>query len=322
MPRHRAAAGVAPHTVVVYGASGGVGTSTVAAALAMVTQAGHIGGHTVLVDFDSRGYDVLGAPAYDDSAARRGVHHRNVQEGIDVVCYPGAGFDPLVLAGVLDADRSPATVNAVIVDAGTPSPAAVAGLAQHHPGVRMVLVTANSYPAAAAARDHAAGSGVEPDEIVVVEDRSRAFSVGHVASWWGEDMNVRAVARDGAVADVVDAGMLGLAHRPGVGIFPAPLNVLQGCAALPDTIDRRRLWSALHASRSDSTEATRRLGGWVEHLADDLAAASREAAVANRCAGCGAGDPFHEPDCRARAGEVLAAVAHRSPAGRGGAGVW
>ena len=53
-------------TVVVYGASGGVGTTTVAAAMAMLTQAGHDRGHTVLVDFDSRAFDVFGQPPYSD----------------------------------------------------------------------------------------------------------------------------------------------------------------------------------------------------------------------------------------------------------------
>ena len=50
--------------VVVCGTSGSAGTTTVAVPLAVLTQTGHPGGHSVLVDFDSGAFDVLGQPPY------------------------------------------------------------------------------------------------------------------------------------------------------------------------------------------------------------------------------------------------------------------
>lgn len=187
-------------TVVVYGASGGVGTTTVAAAMAMLTQAGHGAGHTVLVDFDSRAFDVLGQPPYSDVSEPGAIHHRSVHPGIDVVCWPGAGFDPMTLAGVLGADPRPSDVNAVVVDAATPCPAAMQALTRHHPVARTVLVTSSAYPAASAARDHVTASGAHPDEIVVVDDPSTVFGVAHYATWWPAGTQLQVVRRDPAVA--------------------------------------------------------------------------------------------------------------------------
>ena len=84
----------------------------------MLTQAGH----TVLVDFDSRAFDVLDQPPYSDMSEPGATHHRGVHPGIDVVCWPGARFDAMPLPGVLAADPRPGDVNAVVVDAATPSP--------------------------------------------------------------------------------------------------------------------------------------------------------------------------------------------------------
>ena len=50
--------------VVVCSTSGFAGTTTVAVPLAVLTQAGHPGGHSVLVDFDCRAFAVLGQPSY------------------------------------------------------------------------------------------------------------------------------------------------------------------------------------------------------------------------------------------------------------------
>ena len=48
------------------------------------------------------------------------------------------------LPGVLGADPQPVGVNAVIVDAATPSPAAMEALARHYAAVRTVLFTTSS----------------------------------------------------------------------------------------------------------------------------------------------------------------------------------
>ena len=61
-------------TAVVCGTSGGAGTTTVAVPLAVLTQADHVGGHSVLVVFVSGAFDVLGQPPYKPpglAAARR-----------------------------------------------------------------------------------------------------------------------------------------------------------------------------------------------------------------------------------------------------------
>ena len=50
--------------MVVYGACGGAGTTTAAVPLAVLTQPGRPGGHSVLVDFDARAFDVLGQSRY------------------------------------------------------------------------------------------------------------------------------------------------------------------------------------------------------------------------------------------------------------------
>ena len=300
-------------TVVVYGASGGVGTTTVAAAMAMLTQAGHDRGHTVLVDFDSRAFDVFGQPPYSDMSEPGATHHLGVHPGIDVVCWPGARFDPMTLPGVLAADPRPAGVNAVIVDAATPSPAAVGALGRHQPAARTVLVTASTYPAASAARDHVAASGAHPDEIVVVDDASRAFGVAHFATWWPEGTQLRVLRRDPAVAEVVDAGLFGLASRPGERIFPHALAELQGSAALCDSADRRRLWEALHASRPDSAAAVRQMREWTRQIEGDLGAATAAVpangnSLRDGCAVCGVEGPGHDPGCPAR----TAVPAHRA----------
>ena len=292
-------------TVVVYGASGGVGTTTVAAAMAMLTQAGHDRGHTVLVDFDSRAFDVLGQPPYSDISQPGATHHLDVHPGIDVVCWPGASFDPITLPGVLAADPHPAGVNAVIVDAASPSPAAVGALGRHQPAARTVLVTSSTYPAASAARDHVTASGAHPDEIVVVDDACGAFGVAQFATWWPEGAQLRVLRRDPAVAEVIDAGLFGLASRPGERIFPHALAELQGSAVLCGSADRRRLWAALHASRPDSAAAVRQMREWTRQIEGDLGAVTA-AVPANGsslragCAVCGVEGPGHDPGCPAR----------------------
>lgn len=300
-------------TVVVYGASGGVGTTTVAAAMAMLTQAGHAGGHTVLVDFDYRAFDVFGQPPYSDISEPGATHHRSVHPGIDVVCWPGVSFDPMTLPGVLSADPRPAGVNAVIVDAATPSPAAMEALTRHLPAVRTVLVTSSAYPASAAARDHVTASGAHPDEIVVVDDPSRTFGVAHFATWWPAGTQLRVLRRDPAVAEVVDAGLFGLGAHPGERIFPHALAELQGSAVLPDTADRRRLWEALHASRPDSAEAGRQMREWIRQIDGDIGALTpampaNGSPLRDGCSVCGAPDPGHDPGCPAQ----TAAPAHRA----------
>ena len=300
-------------TVVVYGASGGVGTTTVAAAMAMLTQAGHDRGHTVLVDFDSRAFDVFGQPPYGDISQPGATHHLGVHPGIDVVCWPGAGFDPMTLPGVLAADPRPAGVNAVIVDAATPSPAAIGALGRHQPAARTVLVTTSTYPAASAARDHVTASGAHPDEIVVVDDASRAFGVAHFATWWPEGTQLRVLRRDPAVAEVIDAGLFGLASRPGERIFPHALAELQGSAVLCDSADRRRLWEALHASRPDSASAVRQMREWTRQIEGDLGAVTAAVPAngspsSDGCAVCGVEGPGHDPGCPAR----TAVPAHRA----------
>lgn len=259
--------------VVVYGASGGVGTTTVAAAMAMLAQAGHGAGHTVLVDFDSRAFDVLGQPPYSDMSEPGATHHRGVHPGIDVVCWPGAPFDPMTLPGVLAADPRPGDVNAVVVDAATPSPAALEALTRYQPAVRTVLVTSSTYPAASAARDHVTASGAHPDEIVVVDDPSTSFGVAHFSTWWPAGTQLRVLRRDPAVAEVVDAGLFGLGSSAGERIFPHALAELHGSAVLPDTADRRRLWEALHASRPDSAEAARQMCEWARQIEGDFGTA-------------------------------------------------
>lgn len=300
-------------TVVVYGASGGVGTTTVAAAMAMLTQAGHDRGHTVLVDFDSRAFDVLGEPPYSDISEPGATHHLGVRPGIDVVCWPNASFDPMALPGVLAADPQPAGVNAVIVDAATPSPAAIGALGRHQPAARTALVTASTYPAASAARDHVTASGAHPDEIVVVDDASRAFGVAQFATWWPEGTQLRVVRRDPAVTEVIDAGLFGLGSRPGERIFPHALAELQGSAVLPDAADRRRLWEALHASRPDSTAAIQQLRDWTRQIDGDLpplttAVPANGGSRLDGCAVCGVEGPGHDPGCPAR----TAVPAHRA----------
>ena len=292
-------------TVVVYGASGGVGTTTVAAAMAMLTQASHDGGHTVLVDFDSRAFDVLGEPPYSDISEPGATHHVGVHLGLDVVCWPGASFDPMALPGVLAADPQPAGVNAVIVDAATASPAAMGALGRHQPAARTVLVTASTYPAASAARDHVAASGAHPDEIVVVDDSSRAFGVAHFATWWPAGTQLRVLRRDPAVAEVIDAGLFGLASRPGERIFPHALAELQGSAVLCDSTDRRRLWAALHASRPDSPAAVHQMREWTRQIDGDLpsataAVSSNGSSLRAGCAVCGVEGAGHDPGCPAR----------------------
>lgn len=46
------------------GTTGDAGTATVAVPLVVLTQAGHPGGHAVLVDFDAQAFDALGQPPY------------------------------------------------------------------------------------------------------------------------------------------------------------------------------------------------------------------------------------------------------------------
>lgn len=290
-------------TVVVYGASGGVGTTTVAAALAMLTQAGHASGHTVLVDVDGRAFDVLGRPPYTPGA----THHCGVQPGIDVVywrrpglSWSGAGFDPLTLPGVLAADPDPGAVNAVVVDAATPAAAALEALTREAPAVRTVLVASNAYPALTAARDHVTASGALPDEIVVVEDPARAFGVAHFATWWPAGTQLRPLRRDPTLADVVDAGMFGLTERTGEAIFPPALAGLQGSAAIPASVDRRRLWGALHASRPDSAEAAHRMRDWAMQIAGDAGARAGVTASGGVCVLCDAASPGHDAGCPAR----------------------
>ena len=287
-------------TVVVYGASGGVGTTTVAAAMAMLTQAGHDRGHTVLVDFDSRAFDVFGEPPYGDISEPGVTHHLGVHPGIDVVCWPGASFDPMALPGVLAADPQPAGVNAVIVDAATPSPAAMGALGRHQPAVRTVLVTASTYPAASAARDHVAASGAHPDEIIVVDDPSRAFGVAQFITWWPAGTQLRVLRCDREVAEVIDAGLFGLASRPGERIFPHALAELQGSAVLPDASDRRRLWEALHASRPDSAAAVRQMREWTRQIEGDLGVvtvpvSANGGPLRDGCAVCGVEGSGHDP---------------------------
>ena len=312
------------HTVVVYGASGGVGTTTVAAALAMLTQAGHASGHTVLVDFDSRAFDTLGQPPYSETAGPGDTHHRRVHPGIDVVCWPGAAFDPLALPAALASDSAPGSVNGVVVDAATPTAAAMGALSRHHPSVRTVLVTANSYPAAAAARDHVAASGACPDEIVVVEDPGRVFGMVHLASWWPAGTQMRPLRRDSSVAEVVDAGLFGLTDRAGARIFPTALAALQGSVGVPPGGDRRRAWDALHASRPDSADAAVQLREWAQHLdgaaglfasvgRSETATTGPAREAGERCVLCSAPSPGHDAGCPARE----AAPAQR-PTGRGG----
>ena len=60
-------------TAVVCGTSGGAGTTTVAVPLAVLTQAGHVGSHGVLVDFDSGVFDVLGQPPLQAAGMGRGA---------------------------------------------------------------------------------------------------------------------------------------------------------------------------------------------------------------------------------------------------------
>lgn len=265
-----------PHTIVVHSAKGGVGTSTVAASLALLAQAGHSSGHTVLVDFDHRSYDLLGRPPYHDSDdPPHTTHHRNVHEDIDVVHYAGADFDAGLLSGVLDADPEPSQVNAIVVDAGTPDPEQIAALRRRHPDARTVHVTETCYLAASATRDHVTQSGVLPDEVVVVKDPYHTFSIDNLASWWGkDDTELRGVERDGSVAKVIDAGMLGLTHTPGFGIYPDALHTLQGCSALPDSIDRRHLWEALNASSINRPEAAQQLRHWTQELQQDIGGAA------------------------------------------------
>ena len=50
--------------MVVHGTCGGVGTTTVAMSLAILTQACHPSRHALLVDFDSQAFDVLGQSPY------------------------------------------------------------------------------------------------------------------------------------------------------------------------------------------------------------------------------------------------------------------
>lgn len=300
------------HTVVVYGASGGVGTTTVAAALAMLTQAGYASGHTVLVDFDSRAFDTLGQPPYSETAGPGDTHHRRVHPGIDVVCWPGASFDPLALPAALAADPAAGSVNGVIVDATTPAPAAMEALTRHHPSVRTVLVTTNSYPAAAAARDHVAASGAHPDEIVVVEDPAKVFGMAHLAATWPAGTQLRPLRRDSSVAEVVDAGLFGLTDRTGVRVFPTALAALQGSVGVPAGADRRRVWDALHASRPDSAEAAAQLRDWAQHLDGaaglfagvgraDAGTGVADQPPGERCALCSAPSPGHDAGCPARA---------------------
>ena len=273
--------------------------------MAMLTQAGHDRGHTVLVDFDSRAFDVLGQPPYSDISEPGATHHLGVHPSIDVVCWPGASFDPMTLPGVLAADPQPAGVNAVIVDAATPSPAAMGALSRHQPAARTVLVTTTTYPAASAARDHVTTSGAHPDEIVVVDDSSRAFGVAQFATWWPEGTQLRVLRRDPAVAEVIDAGLFGLASRHGERIFPHALAELQGSAVLCDSADRRRLWEALHASRPDSAAAVRQMREWTRQIEGDLGAGTAAVpanggARLDGCAVCGFEGPGHDPGCPAR----------------------
>ena len=262
-----------PHTVVVYSAKGGVGTSTVAASLALLAQSGHTAGHTVLVDFDHRSYDLLGRPPYQDrDDPPHTTHHRDVHDGIDVVHYPATAFDAGLLSGVLDADPARAEVNAVIVDASTPDPQQIAQLRRRHPGAQTVHVTETCYLSAAASRDHVSDSGVAPDEIIVVKDPYHTFSINNLASWWGkDDTELRGVERDATVAKVIDAGMLGLTHSPGFGIYPDALAPLSGCSALPDTLDRRRVWEAINASSVNHPKAAQQLRHWTDELQTDIA---------------------------------------------------
>ena len=257
-----------PHTIVVYSAKGGVGTSTVAASLAMLAQAGHATGHTVFADFDGRTYDLLGRPPYHDRDDPPGAtHHQDVHDRIDVVHYPDTAFDPLLLSSLLDADPAPTEVNAVVVDASTPAPHVIAALRRHYPDVRTVHVTETCYLSAAASRDHVSASGALPDEIVVLKDPYHTLSIDNLASWWGkDDTQLRGIERDSTVAKVIDAGMLGLTDTPGFGIYPEALNPLQGCTALPASIDRRRVWDSLNASSIDRPEAAQQLRQWTQEL--------------------------------------------------------
>lgn len=314
-----------PHTapiVVVYSASGGVGTTTVAAALAMVTQVGHPGGHTVLVDVDGRAFDVLGRPPYSELSGPDAIHHRGVQPGIDVVCWPqqsrswsGVGFDALTLAGVVAVDPEPGDVNAVVVDAATPTAAAMASLARESPAVRTVLVTSNAYPALAAARDHVTASGALPDEIVVVEDPARVFGVAHFATWWPAGTQLRPLRHDPALAEVVDAGMFGLTHRSGEGIFPLSLAGLQGSAVIPASVDRRRLWAALHASRPDSAEAARQMSDWAIQIAGDRFSATGGAGCESVCVLCSGPGGSHHAGCPATTAAPALRCSRDAPSG-------
>ncbi len=61
-------------TAVAWGTPGGTSTPTVAVAEALWSYPGCVGGHIVLVDFDSRAFDALGPPLCEPQlrvAARR-----------------------------------------------------------------------------------------------------------------------------------------------------------------------------------------------------------------------------------------------------------
>lgn len=260
---------MSPHTVVVYAPKGGVGCSTAAASFAMLTQASHDSGHTVLADYDGRSYDLLGRPPYEvepPQALFDQHHHRDVHDGIDVVQRPGAAFDAAHLQTLLDGDPDPSSVNALIVDAGRADPAQIAQAKLLDPSIVVVQATRTCYLAAAAGQDHYRQSGVAPDEVVALVDLNHTFSLQDLAKLWPASVPIRGIGNDPTVPRIIDGGFLGIAAEPGYAIFPDALAPLQASPAIPDSASRRRRFDALNASSPHTEEAAELMRHWTEQL--------------------------------------------------------
>ena len=259
-----------PHSVIVYSAKGGVGCSTAAVAFALLTQASHADGHTVLADYDGRAYDLLGRPPFDPPGDLQARHHRDVHDRLDVVHWPGARFDAGHLHTVLAADPALSQVNALIIDAGRADPSEIARAKELDPSVVTVQTTRTCYLAAAAGQDHYRQSGVAPDDVVVLVDLGHPFSLQDLARLWPAKVPLRGVANDPTVPLVIDAGLLGLTTTPGHGIFPDALAALQPSPALPHSADRRLRFDALNASSPDTPQARALMRHWTEQLSQGL----------------------------------------------------
>lgn len=236
-----------------WGAKGGVGTSVVAAALALVLARRPAGAMIVDLRGDQPAllgvreppgpgvgdWIVRGASAPPDALGRLEVE---VADGLRLLprgswdrSAPAedAGEHPeaqlAIMGPLLRSERRSVVVDAgclALPGEGTPPPSMVAAGALAAAATMSLLVTRPCY----LALRRAVAVGVRPHGVVLVEEGWRALHAGDVAQVVGAPV-VAEVGVDAAIARVVDAGLL--ASR-------LPRSLERAMADLPGVVDARR----------------------------------------------------------------------------------